>query len=476
MLFVFGLPFASFGLIALSTAIRRMLTGTSKGPVWLGLIFGIVFSGIGLGLMFAAILGGRFLKRQQRAQAEHPAEPWLWREDWAQGRANSKTRPGMIGAWVFAALWNAVSMPVLVFVPRAAAKNPAAYVGLVFPVMGVFLLVRAIRLTLAYVEFGKTYFEMTPVPGVIGGELKGMIQARFPHSPDHGVQLRLSCVNRVTSGSGDSQSTWEHIRWREEVSLSPAQLYPGPTGTTIPVSFHIPADARETDTTNLRDAVIWQLEAIANVPGVDYHDVFEVPVFRTAQSPAQASAEGDTTETRAIERPSVFTIQVRQNGTETEFYFPAARNKGFAAGMMVVFLIFGSIALGLVHARAPFIFPLAFGGFSLLLLYGGLQMLLGTTRVTISNGVLRLQKGILGGGKIRQFPLAAIASITYKIAAQQGGGTGTVFYNIELMNSAGRKFTLGYCLRSKQETEWLTEEMRRLTGVQAKAKAASTSQ
>lgn len=176
-----------------------MLTGTGNSSVWLGLIFGLVFSGVGFGLMFLAVFGAKFLKKQKRAQAEHPAEPWLWREDWAQGRIKGNTRSGMIGSWIFAALWNLVSVPMLVFVPQQAAKNPVAYLGLMFPVIGVFLLVRAIRLTLAYLEFGKTYFEMTPVPGVIGGELKGMIQARFPNSPEHGIQLRLSCVNRGMS-------------------------------------------------------------------------------------------------------------------------------------------------------------------------------------------------------------------------------------------------------------------------------------
>jgi hypothetical protein len=470
---LFALPFAGFGLFALSRAISQMTSGTGDSQVWLLLIFGVVFSGVGCGLMCMAIFGAKFLKRQQRAQAEHPAEPWLWREDWAQGRIKGNTRSGMIAAWVFAALWNLVSAPMLVFVPQQAAKKPIAYLGLLFPIIGVGLLVRAIRLTLAYIEFGKTYFEMSPVPGVIGGDLKGMIQARFPHSPEHGVQLRLSCVNRVTTGSGDNQNTSERILWRGEQSLSPAQLYPGPAGTSIPVNIRIPWDARPTETLVPRDSIVWMLDALADVPGVDYHDVFEVPVFRTAQTPAQRPAEAIASQsTSAAMKPGTLTVKVTETAAGVEFYFTVARNKGFALGTTFFLLIFSTVTFFLARSSAPVIFPMAFGFFALLLLYICIQMWFGTTRVGIGNGTLLFQDGYFGGGKIRRFAFSELASINSKIGSQQGGGTGTPYYDIELNLRNGKKLTLGRTIKNKQEVDWLIEEMRRLTGMQAKAMTA----
>ncbi len=469
---LFALPFAGFGLFTLATAIQEMLTGTGKSPVWLLLIFGVVFSGIGLGLMCLAIFGSKFLKRQQRAQAEHPAEPWLWREDWAQGRIKGNTRSGMISAWIFAALWNAVAMPMLFVIPQQAAKKPVAYLGLIFPVAGVFLLVRAIRLTLAYCEFGKTYFEMTPVPGVIGGELKGMIQARFPHSPDHGIQLRISCVNRVTSGSGDSQSTSENILWRGETNLSSGQVYPGPAGTSIPVSFHIPWDAQPTETRSPRDTIVWQLEALADVPGVDYHDIFAVPVFRTQQTPAKPDPGTTVATTQRATRPNTLTVVVTETAVGVEFYFPPARNKSFGAGTTVFLLIFSAITFFLAGSKAPIIFPLAFGFFALILLYITVQMWFGTTRVGIGKETLLLQDGYFGGGKVRRFEFSELASISSTIRSQQGGSTGTPYYDIELNLRSRRKATLGRTIRNREEVDWLVEEMRRLTGLQPKAAAA----
>ena len=473
---LFALPFAGFGLFAVVKAFEQMGNDSGKSPWWMLLLFGLVFSTVGFGLMFAAVFGGRFLKRQQRAQSEHPAEPWLWREDWAQGRIQSTTRSGMIGAWIFAGLWNAISAPVLFFLPQEAAKKPIAYVGLLFPLAGVYLLVRAIRFTLAYFEFGKTFFEMSPVPGVIGGELKGTIQARFPHSPDHGVQLHLSCVSRTVSGSGNSRSTSERILWRNEASLSPAQLYPAPNGTAIPVHFRIPWDSQPSDTANSNNAIVWKLEALADVPGVDYHDVFEVPVFRTQQTPSRPGPEELAETSTAVTRPAAMTAVIAQTGQGSEFYFPPARNKAFAAWTTVFLAIFGSAAIFLGF-HAPLIFPIVFGFFALLLLYVTVQMWFGTTRIGISSSELLAQDGYLGGGNVRKFSFSELESINSRITSQQGDsdGTGTPYYDIELRLRNGRRVTLARTIRNRQEVDWLIAEMRRLTGLQPKAAGAGQS-
>jgi len=475
VLCLFALPFAFGGLFSISQAIRMAHADPGTTPFWLPLLFGLVFSGVGFGLIFAVLYGGRFAQRQQRLQVEHPAEPWLWRADWAQGRANSKTRTSMLAGWVFAIFWNAISMPVAFLVLSAAArqKGPIAYLGLIFPIVGVCLLIYAIRRTIAFFEFGNTDFEMTTLPGVVGRELKGQIQARFPHSPDHGIHLRLSCAHRVVTGSGNSQSTSETIVWRDEADLASGQLCPGPLGTTIPVAFRIPLDAQPTEKRNSRDEFVWVLEALADVPGVDYHDIFEVPVFRTSQTPAQPEAEkfAPTVTAQSVARPGVATIEVRQNTEGTEFYFSAARNKSFAMLTTVFALIFSSVSYFLIH-HAPFIFPLAFGFFSFLLLWITAQLWLGTTRVVIGSGGLTVQSGLLGVGKVRQIPLAEIETISDKISAQQGGATGTPYYDIELNLRDGKKVTLGRMVRDKHETKWLVEEMRRLAGVQAKSMAA----
>jgi hypothetical protein len=472
VLCIFALPFVLAGLTAIQQGVRMAHSGSGNAPYgWV--LFGVLFTAIGCGLIFVAFYGAKRIQGQQHLESEHPTEPWLWRKDWAQGRANSKTRNNTIAGWVFTIFWNAISMPIAYLIFPQLGRQKGAYVILLFPAAGVYLLISTIRQTIALSEFGNTYFEMASVPGVIGREVSGQIQARFPHSPDRGVHLRLSCVHRVTTNSGNSSSTSETIQWRDEADLSSAQLFPGPRGTTIPVSFRIPLDVHVTEKINARDEFVWVLEALADVPGINYHDIFEVPVFRTAQTPTQSEAAkfAASVPTQPVTRPNVGTVKIRQNTEGTEFYFPAARNKNFATSATMFMLVFGAISVLLIH-RVPILFPFAFGFFALLLAYFAGQLWLGTTRVVIGASGLTLQSGLLGGGRVRQIQLAEIASIDDRITAQQGRATGTPYYDIELKLRDGKKVTLGRSVRNKQETEWLVDQMQQLAGLRSKSMTA----
>ena len=168
---LFGLPFAVFGVFALSQAIKLMGAPAGSPSFWYPLMFGVIFSLH----RFRADLPGidvaaSVMRGQLRLQDEHPNEPWLWRADWATGRVKSRTETNMIAAWVFAVIWNLISWPIAILAVPAAVqqKSPGAYFVLLFPAIGVFVLIYAIRQTIAFFEFGKTYFEMASVPGWSG--------------------------------------------------------------------------------------------------------------------------------------------------------------------------------------------------------------------------------------------------------------------------------------------------------------------
>ena len=146
---LFSLLFSGFGLIALSTGIRTLLAG-GPNQSWMLVAFGLVFSTIGFGLLAGVILGPKKVKEAKRRQTENPEQPWLWREDWAQGRANSQTKSEMIRAWILSILWNLISAPILFVIPRAQLeKQPASLVAFAFPLIGIALLIWAGRETLA---------------------------------------------------------------------------------------------------------------------------------------------------------------------------------------------------------------------------------------------------------------------------------------------------------------------------------------
>lgn len=292
VVWLFASPFALFGVATLIFAVTQLIRGDGGMSFWFPLIIGTLFGGIGFGLMAALVTQGKRGARRQQLQAEHPNEPWLWREDWAQGRIRSKTRTSMVREWLFTIFWNLATLPTTwLAVPRVLSQRSlVGLIVLVFPAAGLYLLVRAIRRTLAYVKYGTSYFQMTNVPSFPGGELKGTIEAPFPHSPDHGVQLRLLSIHRVIDGTGKSRTRNEWILWSNEVKLDPGRLCAAPTGTTIPVAIPIPLDAQATEEITPVEEYAWLLEATADMPGINYREVFEIPVFRTADSPAPAEA------------------------------------------------------------------------------------------------------------------------------------------------------------------------------------------
>src|SRR5437016_13059774 len=119
--------------------------------------------------------------------------------------------------------------------------------------------------------------------------MTGRIQLRFQTLAGHGIDLRLSCVRRIVSGSGNSRAVSNATLCQADKNVPSGAIEPGALGRAIPVDFEVPADGLITDHSNADDQILWLLHAQADVPGADYSDDFELPVFRTADSPEPAS-------------------------------------------------------------------------------------------------------------------------------------------------------------------------------------------
>ncbi len=472
-LILFCAPFIIIGVFVLGIAGRTAL----NSPVNLLSVFGLTAFGLTFSLAGAALLQGQSkIKKQEAALALkrqlYPESPWMWREDWSQGRVQSTTRTSMISMWVFALLWNLVSSPILFLVPRSEASTGAMAVAMLFPLVGVIMLFLAVRLTIRWEKFGKTWFDLTTLPGVIGKELRGTIHVNFAEVPEGGVQLKLSCVNRIVSGSGKNQSTNEKILWREESSVPSGQVHGGPLGSVVPVAFKIPIDAVDTYTENPRNSILWCLQADAQMPGVDYNDLFEVPVFRTKDSPSAAPEEASAASFSSVidpvpaEKPLDTGIVVRPGESGgTEYDFSAVRNAGVAFGITVFFLLWTGVVWFIIHMKAPLIFPIFFGLFDLIFLMMVLSLWLGTSKVTIGQSEVRVHSGLLGIGPTRTVPFSEIAGISMPIGMQSGSRSGTPYYDIKLKLQNGRDVVLASAIRNKLEAEWLISRMKTEIGL-----------
>lgn len=480
---LFALPFLGGGLFFLYALLVSRQNFKNGNPT-VGVAIALFFVFVGGGLIFASFKGYGLLKQKAALEDAHPLSPWLWRSDWAARRAESLSQKSYISAWILAALGNLFLFPFLFgMAPQLLRQGDfRAIFVLAFCSLGVVLIVRAIRATVRHDRFGNSYFEFDSLPFSPGERLSGRIHLRFETQATHGIDVRLTCVRRVITGSGKSQSTSNITLWQGDKNVSSGAVCPGPLGRAIPVDFELPAEALDTNHNNPRDQMLWVLHAEADVPGVDYSDDFEVPVFRTmcSSQPASdssrqpsagkfplgfASTHSFDGESDEVARPAGTKVVVSMREGGTEFYFPAFRSPGRALVLLLVSLLFAGAAYALLNSPVPFLFTVFFIFADLFIFCSFFSVAFGSARILVGNGEIRSRKGIFGTGSEKRIAFSEIASIVAFASLQQGGNTDSTAHSIRLLTKSGQKITLADEISNRQEARWVVSQLETLTGL-----------
>jgi hypothetical protein len=483
VLTLFALPFLGGGLFFLYAQFVAGQNAKSGDPI-VGAAIALFFVFIGGGLIVASTKGYGLLKKQAALQETNPSSPWLWRTDWAARRAESQSQKSYIGAWVLAALGNLFLFPFLFgMIPQMLRhSDPRAIFILGFCSLGVVLIVRAIRATIRHERFGNSYFEFDSLPFAFGQRATGRIHLRFETQAAHGIDLRLRCVRRVVTGSGKNQSTTNIILWQADKNVPSGAVGPGPLGRAIPVDFELPAEGLVTDHNNSNDQVLWLLHAQADVPGVDYSDDFELPVFRTADSPQPASDSQSQTATGAsafgfattqildgdsgaVAQPAKTKVVVSMRDGGTEFYFPPFRTPARAFLLLLVAVGWSGAVYALFHSRAPLFFAVLFALADLFIIFGFFHVSFGSARIFVGNGEILSRGGLFGIRAARRTPFSEVASVVPVASLQQGGNSDSSVHSIRMVTKAGRKITLADEISSREEARWVVSQIESLAGL-----------
>ncbi len=465
---LFLLPFAAVGVYTAVLAVQRA-EARNWSETFFFTLFAVIFGGVGVGGIVAALAGRRKLKAQAVLEATHPESPWLWRADWASGRIMDSGRTGVITAWLLAAFWNLISWPAAFLAVRAAVQQakPGALLALLFPLIGIGLLVWATRTSLRYRKYGASRLELSTVPGVVGRSLIGMVRAPASIHPDTGFQVTLTCFRRVTSGGGKHRSTSESILWQEErrVEGQPFRA-PARVETHIPVTFRLPHDVPATDDSDAGNRIVWRLQLSAGVAGVDYLSAFDVPVFRTTASDQPLTLEEErltqnSADTRNYEQPADSRILVTSTRRGTEILFPAARNPGAAVSLTLFLLLWVGCIWLQVYFHAPLVFPIITGLLGVLIFLGVLDLWFQVSRVVVDGEAVSWAVGYIVPGRERTISRSEVADVIATIGMRAGT---TVYYDVVVVPKHGRKFKVGHSVRDKREAEWLAETMKKAIG------------
>ena len=360
------------------------------GMTGLYLVGTLLFGGGGV-LLFLAGLRPR--RARVAASATGGDKPWLQRAEWAgEPEIASGARFGMYAAWIFAAFWNLVAIPVgFMSAGEFLEGNRLAVAGLLFPLAGVGLIAWALRETTAWRRFGRTPLRMDPWPGAVGGQVGGVLALRIPYDAALRCKVTLSCLYSYVSGSGKNRKRRERLVWQRE---GYAHTRPLAEGTELDILFDVEEGLPESDVHQEREYHLWRLLVEAELPGVDFVRSFEIPVFATGKH-AQRVLKPSTSHPQALEareRSVQGVLDVRQLPDGVEVRFPALRHPGpKVAGLACGAFFFGA---GLLAGGAdiPLLLRLLFGATGAAIALGSAWSLFRALHLRIDHTGLSLRR------------------------------------------------------------------------------------
>lgn len=351
------------------------------------------------------------------------------RADWARGKIASTDSARLAFWWFFALLWNAGAWPAFwwLALPEIRAGHQAALIVLLFPLVGVGLLVAALHVTWRRLKYGPCHLILPRSPVPIGGVLDGRIVIPRGFHPETDPIVSLRCVQRVTTSYGNNRRTHTHGLWHRDAEIDKSAVTPARGGSEIPVRIPIDADCLPT---NPAARISWELSVSARTSGIDFETTFVVPVFFI---PGEAAH----TETLRPAEASRHTPQERLNvagirwdesswsGHPALVIAPVFPGAGalIALGMSGT-LLYGAYLLHKYHLSATgAVVVVALIG--LVVLVGILGLFRGPTRVVFGPESITVTSRGLFGRKTRQVDPRRIRAVQAGLGGAQHGKAGT---------------------------------------------------
>ncbi|MDX1406409.1 MAG: DUF3592 domain-containing protein [Woeseiaceae bacterium] len=431
-------------------------------------IFFFVFGGVGLGLMIWVL---RAPQARDLSDPKFKDAPWLANDDWQGGAIKSDSRMSMWGSWAFAAFWNLISapLPFLIYPEVTEKDNWPALIGLLFPLVGILLLVWAVRSTLEWRRFGPAPLSLDPFPGAIGGHVGGTIDLNLPYDPNAEFSLTLTNLHSYVSGSGKSRSRKESAEWQD---TQVAHVTRGPDGTRLGFRFDVPEHLSESDADQSEDAYyLWRLHLNAELPGVDVDRNYEIPVYATGRRSAhlsdlsveQARSEQEKIDVKAIEKQ----VNVHYAAGGPVMIYPMGRNlPGGLVGLVIGAIFAGAGWWLLRYEGHPFMGGI-FGLVGMIAVIISLYSFLNSLEVSQFADGIRTVRRVLGiAVKRMQMRRSDFVKFTKHATLRTNSGSKHVIhYTISAIDRHGQKMVVGEGFKGSNQARAAVEMIGSLFGL-----------
>lgn len=432
------------------------------GMVGFKFVFALVFGGVGIGLIFAAFYGRN--KEKARQAAQHLP---LWQQDpdWANP-IQCGSRTGLIAIGFFAFIWNAISSTVFFAIADELEKgNYAILFALLFPIVGLVLIIYFMVLLLRWRRFGNIPLTLNPWPGAIGGHVGGEVKLPLSYASKPIISATLSCLHCRYTGTGKNRKMTESVHWQKE---GIAEIAPAAHGIYARFKFEVPKDLPASEIAN-DNYYKWTLSLTAPLPGADLNASYDIPVFATGQQSTLSTATSDShpelseqSEQRFL---SLANIQVLADGVSLDFgYF---RRPGLCIGGILFGAIFAGAGIAMGKSDAPMFMALIFTLIGSLVLVGSLYALFNRYHVKVGTRGIYTERHIAGflvkkrfvaPERIKHLSLAANGS-------SQSGTKHTEYFVINAILRDGSKVRVAESLTGRTPSEQALAKIAQLSGL-----------
>lgn len=385
----------------------------------------------------------------------HPTAPWMWNESWSQGvAASSRKNMIQLGAMFSATLVAVVAAMAADTLPLSGDTSKGLRPLIVLSVMALGCIGWMLHEALRWRRYGFSTFEITPVPGAVGCELRGFL--RLKSLPPSGSTFTLSLKCNCFTGRQNGQ-IWESVQKVEAVA---AQVRAD--GYALPVVFQIPKTCEAS--ADGKRQITWSLNATTGARPLSYVDSFEVPIFHldtpatrvmrpTSDAPVALPAGSEIVSSRTDSGEVSISIVGKRNALAAR---PGAK---VARGALVIAFV-GQMLLDQIWHWTPSIWW-ALASFAVILALIAVREVLlmrVCTTITLGHDDVRIQYKLW---RIKRQESVARSAITAARAKTAQVVAKTQTYDVELVGGEGSIQDIGVMLHDEKEAEWLACEINR---------------
>jgi hypothetical protein len=401
---------------------------------------------------------------------------WAWRTNPGDDSANPAVLRANEGLGIgvlagFALVWNGIAWPIFIVVWSKGDAGNAIWAAALFPLIGIGLLVYALRFAAQMRQLGRAAATLEPRQPTLGAPFDVTLRfegARTALPAQWRARLTCERVNYSRRGNG-SRNVSRRVLWQHEQLLRSdgarvrARLPVGAPGARQ-------EQAEATTTFDDGDRIEWTLEFIAQGESahtrkftlvVGDHDPQAAPLPPLA--PAAAPQAPDAATLRAqLAAQGVHVNDDGQPGGSGQWSFSARRNGGLGWSMLVMGLVFAlggasitstGAALGALGTK---LFGAIFVTVGALMAAGGLLMLTLRTELRWRGARARASwRSLLGSGQV-DFDIPYVVRLVPVVGyTSVRGATRTEALSLKAALADGRWVRLAGGIRGRLETQAL---------------------